>query len=139
MSLQHIGGGLCLITPTGRGCNLVTWQSECQRCAPSWPQNSCCPHPPHRAGAPCVQSFPSGKVMFWRQEGASQIQVSCLHSKLEKGRLVKRQRVMWVSLILFVRRANTFPDALTEKVRLPQCGDTILLYLLDTLVISSCV
>ena len=43
-----------------------------------------------------------------------------------------------MSLILFVRRANTFPDALTENVRLPRCGDTILLYLLDTLVISFC-
>lgn len=97
------------------------------------------PPSPQGWGTLRVQSFPSGKVVFWRQEGASQIQVSCLHSKLEKGRLVKRQRVMWVSLILFVRRANTFPDALTEKVRLPQCGDMILLYLLDTLVISSCV
>ena len=86
-----------------------------------------------------VQSFPSGRVVFWRQEGASQIQVSHPHSKLEKGRLVKGQRVMWVSLILFMKRANTFPDALTEKVRLPPCGDMILLYLLDSLAISFCV
>ena len=52
LSRQHIGGGSCLITPTGRGCDSVTWQSECQCCAPSWPQDGCCPHPPHGAGAP---------------------------------------------------------------------------------------
>ena len=51
-SLQHTGGGSCLITPTGRGCDSVTWQSECQCCAPQWPQDGCCPHPPHGAGAP---------------------------------------------------------------------------------------